>query len=71
LRGITSPEKTADGYELRSRGPASQGFGALDILLEQLKYYEYLQVTKFEQHMTIAMLYASIMVIRIQGQAVL
>jgi hypothetical protein len=30
LGGITSPEKTADGYELRSRGPASRGFDALD-----------------------------------------
>jgi hypothetical protein len=27
---LTSPEKTDGGYELRSRGPASQGFGALD-----------------------------------------
>jgi hypothetical protein len=26
---LTPPEKT-DGYELRSRGPASQGFNALD-----------------------------------------
>jgi hypothetical protein len=25
-----SPEKTADGYELRSRGPARRGLGALD-----------------------------------------
>jgi hypothetical protein len=30
LRGITSPEKTTEGYELRSRGSASQGFDALD-----------------------------------------
>jgi hypothetical protein len=30
LGGITPPEKTAEGYELRSRGPASQGFDALD-----------------------------------------
>ena len=30
MRGITSPEKTADGYELRSRGPTIQGFDALD-----------------------------------------
>jgi hypothetical protein len=30
LGGITSPEKTADGYELRSRGPASRGFDLLD-----------------------------------------
>jgi hypothetical protein len=35
LRGITSPEKTAEGYELRSRGPASQGFGALDNLVSR------------------------------------
>jgi hypothetical protein len=28
---LTSPEKTDGGYELRSRGPASQGFGTLDI----------------------------------------
>jgi hypothetical protein len=28
---LTSPEKTDGGYELRSRGPASQGFDALDI----------------------------------------
>jgi hypothetical protein len=33
LRGITSPEKTADGYELRSRGPATQGLDALDIYI--------------------------------------
>jgi hypothetical protein len=36
FRGITSPEKTAEGYELRSRGPASQGFGALDKVDPQL-----------------------------------
>jgi hypothetical protein len=30
LGGIILPEKTAEGYELRSRGPASQGFDALD-----------------------------------------
>jgi len=30
LGGILLPEKTAKGYELRSRGPASQGFDALD-----------------------------------------
>ena len=29
--GATSPEKTTDrGYELRSRGPATRGFDALD-----------------------------------------
>jgi hypothetical protein len=27
---LTSLEKTDGGYELRSRGPASQGFDALD-----------------------------------------
>jgi hypothetical protein len=32
---LTPPEKT-DGYELRSRGPASQGFNALDKLLTVL-----------------------------------
>jgi hypothetical protein len=32
LWGITSPEKTVDGYEQRSRGPASRGFDALDIV---------------------------------------
>jgi hypothetical protein len=31
LGGIILPEKTAEGYELRSRGPASQGFDALDM----------------------------------------
>lgn len=31
MRGITSPEKTAAGYELRSRGPASRGLDALDM----------------------------------------
>jgi hypothetical protein len=30
VRGITPAGETADGYELRSRGPASQGFEALD-----------------------------------------
>jgi len=28
--GSPSPEKTADGYELRSRGPATLGHDALD-----------------------------------------
>jgi hypothetical protein len=32
LWGITSPEKTVDGYEQRSRGPANRGFDALDIV---------------------------------------
>jgi hypothetical protein len=32
LGGILLPEKTAEGYELRSRGPTSQGFDALDML---------------------------------------
>jgi len=32
-----SPEKTADGYELRSRGPATLGPDALDKILEKLK----------------------------------
>jgi hypothetical protein len=32
LGGILLPEKTAEGYELRSQGPASQGFDALDKL---------------------------------------
>jgi hypothetical protein len=31
LGGIILPEKTAEGYELRSRGPANQGFDVLDI----------------------------------------
>jgi hypothetical protein len=31
LGGILLLEKTAEGYELRSRGPASQGFDALDM----------------------------------------
>jgi hypothetical protein len=30
LGGIILPEKTAEGYELRSRGPTSQGFDVLD-----------------------------------------
>jgi hypothetical protein len=37
LGGITSPEKTADGYELRSRGPASRGFDVLDNLLRLIR----------------------------------
>jgi hypothetical protein len=32
LGGITPLEKAAEGYELRSRGPASQGFDVLDII---------------------------------------
>jgi hypothetical protein len=35
LGGIILPEKTAEGYELRSRGPASQGFDVLDSLVSQ------------------------------------
>jgi hypothetical protein len=35
VRGIILPEKTAEGYELRSRGPASQGFDALDMYSAQ------------------------------------
>jgi hypothetical protein len=30
LGRILLPEKTTEGYELRSRGPTSQGFDALD-----------------------------------------
>ena len=32
-RGKTSPEKTDRGYDLRSRGPATLGLDALDIVL--------------------------------------
>jgi hypothetical protein len=35
LREITSPEKTTDGYELHSRGPANRGFDALDNLVSR------------------------------------
>jgi hypothetical protein len=37
LGGIILPEKTAEGYELRSRGPASQGFDALDNLVSRVR----------------------------------
>jgi hypothetical protein len=35
VEGLTSPEKTDGGYELRSRGPASQGLDALDNLVSE------------------------------------
>ena len=38
-RGITSPEKTDRGYELRSRGPATLGSDVLDILCQAIPSY--------------------------------
>jgi hypothetical protein len=36
LGGIILSEKTAEGYELRSRGPTSQGFDVLDSLVSRV-----------------------------------
>jgi hypothetical protein len=37
LGGIILPEKTTEGYELRSRGQASQGFDVLDSLVSRVR----------------------------------
>jgi hypothetical protein len=44
VRGITPAGETADGYELRSRGPASQGFEALDSLFEALDREQHAEI---------------------------